>query len=97
MTHSLWKIKFDEDAVSGHNYTFINKETGYALTFDHTRAVNLVAADAAAAVANVDATILDGCNDMWTWYSNDDNGDTRFDNHLVYSYYHKTKKSWQWL
>ena len=92
LTHSLWKIKFDEDAVSGHNYTFINKETGYALTFDHTRAVNLVAADAAAAVANVDATILDGCNDMWTWYSNDDNGDTRFDNHLVYSYYHKTKK-----
>ena len=92
LTHSLWKIKFDEDAVSGHNYTFINKETGYALTFDHTRAVNLVAADAAAAVLNADATILDGCNDMWTWYSNDDNGDTRFDNHLVYSYYHRTKK-----
>ena len=29
---------------------------------------------------------------MWTWYSNDDNGDTRFDNHLVYSYYHRTKR-----
>lgn len=57
MTHSLWKIKFDEDAVSGHNYTFINKETGYALTFDHTRAVQLTAADAAAAVRNTEATI----------------------------------------
>ncbi|MFR8355218.1 MAG: DUF6383 domain-containing protein [Parabacteroides sp.] len=92
LTHSLWKIKFDEDAVSGHNYTFINKETGYALTFDHTRAVQLTAADAEAAVRNTEATILDGCNDMWTWYSNDDNGDTRFDNHLVYSYYHRTKR-----
>lgn len=93
LTHSLWKLVYNDDAVSGHYYTFINKETGYALTFDHTRATVLTTRDAAAAVQNVNATILDGCNDAWEWYTNDKQTvDNPFAPELVYSTYHNSTK-----
>ncbi len=90
LTHSLWKIKYEKDAVSGKKFTFVNKETGYALTFDHTNAVNLNgAADAEAVVTSEDATILNGCNDVWEWYTTDKQT-SRFSSKLVYSYFHNT-------
>lgn len=90
LTHSLWKIVYEKDAVSGKKFTFVNKETGYALTFDHTNAFNLNGAtDAEAAVEDENPTILNGCNDIWEWYTTDKQT-TRFAPKLAYSYFHNT-------
>ena len=91
LTHSLWQIVYEKDAVSGKKFTFVNKETGYALTFDHWNALDLNgnpdAENAVAAVEN--ATILNGCNDIWEWYTTDKQT-TRFQPKLTYSYFHNT-------
>ena len=39
LTHSLWQIKVTDRSANGRVYTYINKETGYELTFDHTNAL----------------------------------------------------------
>ena len=39
LTHSLWKIKVTDRSANGRVYTYVNKETGYELAFDHTNAL----------------------------------------------------------
>lgn len=39
LTHSLWKIKANGRDVNGRTYTFVNKETGFELTYDHYNAL----------------------------------------------------------
>ena len=59
LTASLWKIKYTaEDGVSGGKFTFVNKETGYELSFDQTLAQD----------ANVEY-LSKGINE-WNWYLN---------------------------
>ena len=41
LTHSLWKIVYNPQAVNGNTWQFINKETGMPLTFNHTDALTL--------------------------------------------------------
>ena len=41
LTHSLWKIKVLDRSVNGRVFTYVNKETGFELTFDHTNALQL--------------------------------------------------------
>ena len=41
LTHSLWQIKVLDRSVNGRVYTYVNKETGFELTFDHTNALQL--------------------------------------------------------
>ena len=41
LTHSLWKIVYNPQAVRGNTWQFINKETGMPLTFNHTDALTL--------------------------------------------------------
>ncbi len=41
LTHSLWQIKVTDRSVNGRVYTYVNKETGFELTFDHTNALQL--------------------------------------------------------
>ena len=41
LTHSLWKIKVNPYEVSGRNFCFVNKETGFELTFDHSNAIQV--------------------------------------------------------
>ena len=43
LTHSLWKIVYNPQAVNGNTWQFINKETGMPLTFNHTDALTLTA------------------------------------------------------
>lgn len=63
LTASLWKIEYSkEDGVSGGNFSFVNKETGYKLSFDETLAIS----------GNVEA-LHKGISD-WSWYLNNDNG-----------------------
>ncbi len=42
LTHSLWKIKETARSANGHVFTYVNKETGFELAFDHTNALQRV-------------------------------------------------------
>ena len=42
LTHSLWQIKVTERSANGRVYTYVNKETGFELAFDHTNALQRV-------------------------------------------------------
>ena len=42
LTHSLWKIKVTDRSANGRVYTYVNKETGFELAFDHTSALQRV-------------------------------------------------------
>ena len=50
LTHSLWQIKPAGRDVNGKTYVFVNKETGFELTYDHYNA--LKRSDANGAVFN---------------------------------------------
>ena len=39
LTHSLWQIKVTDRFANGRVYTYVNKETGFELAFDHTNAL----------------------------------------------------------
>ena len=83
---SLWTINYDkEDGVSGGKFTYVNKETGFALTFDHERAAKTVGtAPNAKATAAVE---MNGCTDNWSWYTVNSNVNP-FDYSPVFSYLH---------
>lgn len=76
---SLWKIEYDKaDGVSGGNFRYINKETGLALTFDHS-----VVPAGNAAITELRAGIAD-----WTWYTIGSTSSSTLDFTKVYSYLH---------
>ena len=111
LTHSLWKIvpRWDNTA-GGFVFSYINKETGYPLTLDHSRAytygkefdeTDFVLVDdltkgnggnAVLRLNGLEPTVLDGCNDEWRWYSDDDVSNypigNYFEQEMVYSYFH---------
>ncbi|WP_286471148.1 hypothetical protein [Parabacteroides goldsteinii] len=76
LTASLWKIEYSkEDGVSGGYFSFVNKETGYKLSFDQLLAAN----------GQVEA-LGKGVSD-WTWYLSNDNGTAAMDWATLYSVY----------
>ena len=101
MTHSLWQIKVNDREINSRAFSFVNKETGYELTFDHYNALQ-AKDDGAGRVtigmnskANADWTylkdgLMDGCNAWWSWYTTDDNGSFEFEPKTVWSYFHNT-------
>ena len=96
LTHSLWKIKETARSANGRVFTYVNKETGYELAFDHTNALVLnhgAGEDVLFSGANKGWTyendgLTDGCNDHWVWYTTDDNGTAELNYKKVYSYFH---------
>ena len=102
LTHSLWKIKVTDRFANGRVYTYVNKETGFELAFDHTNALQRVNGDYIIP-ATFDANdknkanygwtyenkgLTDGCIDNWAWYTTEDNGKTELPYKKVYSYFH---------
>ena len=98
MTHSLWQIKVYDREINSRAFSFVNKETGYELTFDHYNALQ-----AKGSAASIDMTsdanegwkylkdgLMDGCNAWWSWYTTDDNGSSKFEPKTVWSYFHNT-------
>ena len=69
LTSSLWKIDVQPDASNGVNFKFVNKETGYPLTFDHENAVDGGTLTSESVKAGATKTLVDGCIDRWTWYN----------------------------
>ena len=101
LTHSLWQIKANGRDVSGRTYTFVNKETGFELTYDHynalTRKGNKSLENPEDVSANASKTnfgwdfekdgLQDGCNFAWDMYTNKSNADA-FPYTPLYSYFH---------
>ena len=76
---SLWQIKYSKpDGVSGGYFTYINKETGLALTLDHSA----VPAD------NKTITELRAGTAEWSWYTVNETNSTPFGFEKIYSYLH---------
>ena len=94
LTHSLWKIKKNPVEVNGRRFCFVNKETDFALTFDHFNALQ-VAEDGTIKDANtvnadwdfLNDGLMDGCNKWWDLYTTDESKNP-FDYSRVYSYFH---------
>lgn len=97
LTHSLWQIKVTDRSANGRVYTYVNKETGYELAFDHTNALLQLKNG----TEEIDMTklpnkawtyendgLMDGCNDHWAWYTTEDNGTAELPYKKVYSYFH---------
>ena len=106
LTHSLWKIEVVDRSANGRVYAYINKETGYKLTFDHTNALQRVNKKYVVPTtydendvnkANFDWSyeyngLTDGCIDHWAWYTTDDDVYTmKFKK--IYSYFHNQTDS----
>ena len=101
LTHSLWKIKANGRDVNGRTYTFVNKETGFELTYDHYNALTRKGRNSIEnppeTPGNVKATnygwdfendgLQDGCNFAWDLYTNSSN-QTSFPYSPLYSYFH---------
>ena len=96
MTHSLWKITVKDRTVNGRVYVFVNKETGYELSFDHMNALQYNKnAITFTGDKNVNAGwkyandgLMDGCTYNWAWYTTDKQANDPFTYQKVYSYFH---------
>ena len=68
LLNSLWRIQYtNEDGVGGGKYTFVNKETGLELSFDHSWGV--LDASGQTSVAEFNG-VQEACNMTWEWYNN---------------------------
>ena len=70
LTHSLWQIKVTDRSANGRVYTYVNKETDYALTFDHTNALQANPESSGADIiipANYEQNGKNNANVDWTY------------------------------
>ena len=96
LTHSLWKIEVPGRDVNSRVYVFVNKETGFELSFDHMNALQLKDGKVAfTGDKNVNKDwmygkdgLMDGCTFNWGWsLTNAVNKDyLKYDK--VFSYFH---------
>ena len=106
LTHSLWKIEVVDRSANGRVYAYVNKETGYRLTFDHTNALQRVNKKYVVPTTYDENDVnkanfgwsyendglTDGCIDHWAWYTTDDDAQTmKFKK--IYSYFHNQTDS----
>lgn len=88
---SLWKIKYDADGNSGKNFTLINKETGLSILIDPAKTVKgLENLDVKSVVAEESATVLQGCENKWSWYSTEAQDGAALDAEKFYTYVDKS-------
>ncbi len=74
---SLWRIEYSKpDGVSGGYFTYLNKETGLALTFDHSVIKNDSVSELRAGIAE------------WSWYTVNASNNAVLGFQKVYSYLH---------
>ena len=102
LTHSLWQIKSSGRDIDGKTMSFVNRETGFELTYDHYNA--LIRKDGSFENPTENGTsaemkknnygwdfekdgLQDGCNFGWELYTNKSSKDP-FTFAPVYSYFH---------
>ena len=98
LTHSLWKITVKDRTANGRVFVFVNKETGFELSFDHMNALqrdadgNITFGSVTKKNANTDWKygkdgLMDGCIYNWAWYTTDKQT-ASFEYKKVFSYFH---------
>ena len=103
LTHSLWEVKTPGYEVSGRLFKFVNKETGYELSFDHYNALQRTGSSTIVFPAALEKKLaqnyywnyekdglLDGCNYWWSWYTTEELASGNFGYRPLYSYYHNS-------
>ena len=107
LTHSLWKIEVVDRSANGRVYAYVNKETGYRLTFDHTNALQRVNKKYVVPTTYDENDVnkanfgwsyendglTDGCIDHWAWYDTEDQTKNELGYKKVVSYFHNPTDS----
>ncbi|WP_085534986.1 DUF6383 domain-containing protein [Massilibacteroides vaginae] len=93
LNSSLWKIEVVSKTPGSFMYKFINKETGYELSYNCADAVNLEKAnDLPTSFIDESATIIKNDVNAWRWYTNDVNTAGDFSKSKLYTYNHTNEK-----
>ena len=101
LTHSLWQIKVTDRPGHGRLFTYVNKETGFELAFDHLDAVPLDGQGAVNAGEDFkgiehwtyeDEGEAAGCISNWAWYTTDMD-QKPLEYRPIYSYFHNQTDS----
>jgi hypothetical protein len=100
LTSSLWKIDVSETSTPGSFlYEFVNKETGYKLSYSCADAIHLTAkGDLTTAATSTDLQAITTVNtinksdvSVWRWYTTPTNA-TAFSGSKLYTFNHDSKK-----
>ena len=93
LNYSLWQISYDKkDGATGGKFTFKNKETGLGIIFDHKTAYGKDKIATTAASADLEASILEGCNVEWSWFSSNVDNTQKLANEILYANFHDSDK-----
>ena len=92
LSHTLWKIKVTDTPANGRVYTYINKETGFELAFDHAKTEDCTERGADGNVDDLDPVELSGCISHWAWYTTDESTQN-LGYKPVYAYFHNEADS----
>ena len=93
LNYSLWQISYDKkDGATGGKFTFKNKETGLGIIFDHKTAYGKDKIATTAASADLKASILEGCNVEWSWFSSNVDNTQKLANEILYANFHDSDK-----
>ena len=93
LNYSLWQISYDKkDGATGGKFTFKNKETGLGIIFDHKTAYGKDKIATTAASADLKASILEGCNVEWSWFSSNVDNTQKLANVILYANFHDSDK-----
>ena len=90
LNYSLWQIAYSKtDGQNGGKFTFKNKETGLGIVFDHETAYTQEDFANSDSEENLVASILEGCNVEWSWYSSNQTAGTA---KVLYAQFHDSDK-----
>ena len=93
LNYSLWQISYDKkDGATGGKFTFKNKETGLGIIFDYKTAYGKDKIATTAASADLKASILEGCNVEWSWFSSNVDNTQKLANEILYANFHDSDK-----
>ena len=93
LNYSLWQISYDKkDGATGGKFTFKNKETGLGIIFDHKTAYGKDKIATTATSADLKASILEGCNVEWSWFSSNEDNTQKLANEILYANFHDSDK-----
>ena len=93
LNYSLWQISYDKkDGATGGKFTFKNKETWLGIIFDHKTAYGKDKIATTATSADLKASILEGCNVEWSWFSSNVDNTQKLANEILYANFHDSDK-----